>query len=92
MDKFDPVGDMDRQIWDRVIAVNLTAPAMVTKRAVNAFAKHKTKGAIVNIASVAGIRGFTSGMSSCVASSERAFDIRDSQALHTLRASMVCWA
>ena len=28
MDKFDPPGDMDRIMWDRVIALNLTAPAM----------------------------------------------------------------
>ncbi|KAK4545510.1 hypothetical protein LTR36_002860 [Oleoguttula mirabilis] len=61
MDKFDPAGDMDRATWDRVIAVNLTAPAMVTKLAVTGMLKHGTKGAIVNIASIAGVRGFTSG-------------------------------
>ncbi|KXL43404.1 hypothetical protein M433DRAFT_70088 [Acidomyces richmondensis BFW] len=61
MDKFDPVGDMERGLWDRVIAVNLTAPAMVTKRAVNMMLKHSIKGSIVNIASIAGVRGFCSG-------------------------------
>ena len=61
MDKFDPAGEMDRSMWDRVIAINLTAPAMVTKRAVNMFLKHETPGAIVNIASIAGTRGYASG-------------------------------
>ena len=29
MDKFDPAGEMERGAWDKVIALNLTAPAMV---------------------------------------------------------------
>lgn len=62
MDKFDPVGDVDRALWDRVLAINLTAPAMITKRAVNLMSKHETKGSIVNIASVAGLRGFAAGV------------------------------
>ena len=61
MDRFDPVGDMDSKTWDRVIAVNLTAPAMIIKRAVDHMMKSNTKGSIVNIASIAGFRGFTSG-------------------------------
>jgi hypothetical protein len=31
MDKFDPVGDLERTWWDRVIALNLTAPTMMTQ-------------------------------------------------------------
>ncbi|KAK5171752.1 uncharacterized protein LTR77_003388 [Saxophila tyrrhenica] len=61
MDRFDPVGEMEKTMWDRVLALNLTAPAMVTKRAVNSMVKNEVKGAIVNIASVAAFRGFTSG-------------------------------
>ncbi|EMC94324.1 hypothetical protein BAUCODRAFT_149492 [Baudoinia panamericana UAMH 10762] len=61
MDRFDPAGTTEKAMWDRVIAINLTAPAMVTKRAVNMMVKHNTKGAIVNIASVAGFRGFAAG-------------------------------
>ncbi len=26
MDRFDPAGELDRKMWDRVIAINLTAP------------------------------------------------------------------
>lgn len=65
MDKFDPVGEMDRALWDRIIAVNLTAPAMVSKRAVNMMLKHQTKGVIINIASIAGLRGYVSGRWCC---------------------------
>ncbi|KAK5110901.1 hypothetical protein LTR62_005439 [Meristemomyces frigidus] len=61
MDRFDPAGSMERSLWDRVIAINLTAPAMVTQRAVNMMLKHGTKGSIVNISSVAGVRGFANG-------------------------------
>lgn len=61
MDRFDPAGDLERTLWDRVIALNLTAPTMITKRAVNSMIKHEVKGSIVNIASVAAFRGFTSG-------------------------------
>jgi hypothetical protein len=61
MDKFDPVGELERSWWDRVIALNLTAPTMMTQRAVNMMIKAGKKGSIVNIASIAGFRGFTSG-------------------------------
>lgn len=63
MDPFDPAGDMKRATWDRVIAINLTAPAMITRRAVNMMMKKQIKGAIVNVASIAGFRGFTNGVS-----------------------------
>ena len=55
---------MSREMWDRVIAINLTAPTMVSKRAVTSMLKNNAegpKGAIVNIASIAGFRGFVSG-------------------------------
>jgi NAD(P)-dependent dehydrogenase (short-subunit alcohol dehydrogenase family) len=48
MDRFDAAGDLERSMWDKVIALNLTAPTMVTKRAVNHMVKHEIKGAIVN--------------------------------------------
>ena len=56
MDKFEPVGDLDKSTWDRVIAVNATAPMMITKLAVNRDIKR-----IVNIVSIAGVRGLTAG-------------------------------
>lgn len=61
MDQFTPAGEIERAQWDRVIAVNITAPAMITKRAVNGFLKAEKNGCIVNIASVASFKGFAAG-------------------------------
>ncbi|KAI5370847.1 putative short-chain dehydrogenase/reductase SDR, NAD(P)-binding domain superfamily [Septoria linicola] len=61
IDKFNPAGTMPRSEWDRCIAVNLTAPMSITKRAVNGFLKDNKKGSIVNIASVASFKGFANG-------------------------------
>ena len=55
MDRFDPIGDVEKSMWVRVMALNLTAPAMVTKRAVEMMIKTDVKGSIVNIASIAGM-------------------------------------
>lgn len=64
MDRVDPAGELDKAIWDRVIAVNLTAPTMITKRAVNQMMAKQVKGAaIVNISSIAGFKGFCAGRS-----------------------------
>lgn len=71
MDVFDPAGDLDPKMWDRVISINLTAPVMITKRAVNHMLKNDIKGSIVNIASIAAFRGFSSG-NQVLASSSRA--------------------
>jgi NAD(P)-dependent dehydrogenase (short-subunit alcohol dehydrogenase family) len=63
MDHFDPVGDMDMEIWNRVMAINLTAPALLSKLAVrNMLAQEKTDGRIINVVSVAGKAGWASGM------------------------------
>lgn len=62
MDFFDPVGSIEFDNWNRVIALNLTAPTFVTKRAVNSMLKAQVKGAIVNIASIAAFRGFAAGI------------------------------
>ncbi|KAM0712610.1 hypothetical protein Q7P35_000056 [Cladosporium inversicolor] len=61
IDRFDAVAEMERQTWDKVIALNLTAPAIVSGRAIKQWLKEGKKGSIVNIASIAGVRGFTSG-------------------------------
>lgn len=63
IDKFTAAGDIEVEDWNRVMAVNLTAPTFITKRAVNGFLKAEKKGAIVNIASVASFKGFANGWS-----------------------------
>jgi 2-dehydro-3-deoxy-L-rhamnonate dehydrogenase (NAD+) len=55
-----PLQDYERTAWDRVIAVNLTAVYAVTKIFVPGMKKRKS-GRIINIASVAGVRGLTDG-------------------------------
>lgn len=63
MDKFDPVGDLDFELWDRVMAVNLTAPFLLSKLAVrNMLEQPKPDGRIINIVSVAGKAGWAAGM------------------------------
>lgn len=63
MDRFDPVGDLDESLWDKVIAVNLTAPFLLSKLAVqNMLVQEKVDGNIVNIVSLAGRGGGVAGM------------------------------
>ncbi|KAJ5520362.1 Glucose/ribitol dehydrogenase [Penicillium fimorum] len=62
MDHFDPIGDLDMEFWDLVIAINLTAPALLSKLAVrNMLAQPKPDGRIINIVSAAGKAGWASG-------------------------------
>lgn len=62
--RFDPVGDIERSLWDRVMAINLTAPFLFSKLAVNHFLKQDpTGGIIVNIASAASVKTCIAGKS-----------------------------
>lgn len=55
LDLMRPFADMTPEDWNRVIAVNLTGPALVCMAALPAF-KRAGRGTIVNIASGAGLR------------------------------------
>lgn len=69
MDQFDPVGDLEVEHWDRVMAINLTAPFLLSKLAVrNMLEQEKPDGRIINIVSVAGRAGWASGMSTALLS------------------------
>lgn len=61
MDRFDPVGDLDPGLWDRVMKINLTAPFWLSKLAVEGWLAGGTEGCILNIASVAGKVGLAAG-------------------------------
>ncbi|KAF2232695.1 putative short chain dehydrogenase/oxidoreductase [Viridothelium virens] len=62
MDRFLPVGELDKETWDRVLAINLTAPYELSKRAINhILGRESPKGAIVNITSIAGVMGHRGG-------------------------------
>ncbi|MGI9254397.1 MAG: SDR family oxidoreductase [Thermomicrobiales bacterium] len=60
VDRFLPVGEMTDEVWDHVLAVNLTGPMKLSRAAIPHMLK-AGKGVIVNVASVAGVVGGLGG-------------------------------
>jgi len=60
---FGPLEEIDEARWDFVYAVNVKGPYLMSRAALGELAK--TQGAIVNIASVAGKRGYATGSLYC---------------------------
>jgi NAD(P)-dependent dehydrogenase (short-subunit alcohol dehydrogenase family) len=60
LDRFLPVADVSDEIWNRILAVNLTGP-MLTSRAAVPRMLEQGGGVIVNISSVAGLAGAKGG-------------------------------
>lgn len=61
MDNFVTVGDFDEDLWDKVIAVNLTAPAKIAHAAIKIMDSQENGGVIINNASVGGLFGTRGG-------------------------------
>ena len=61
MDGMEPVGDVSDEVWDKVIAINLTGPFMLCRGAVQMMLEQEEKGIIINIASGGGIGGGRAG-------------------------------
>ncbi|KAK0613133.1 hypothetical protein B0T17DRAFT_542934 [Bombardia bombarda] len=63
MDDYSPVGQCPKDMWDRVLAVNLNGPYLVSKAAVKQFEKQDTSVArlIINIGSDTSYRGLQTG-------------------------------
>ncbi|WP_235940914.1 SDR family NAD(P)-dependent oxidoreductase [Paramicrobacterium fandaimingii] len=59
-DDFSPAGETPDAVWDRVIAIDLTAPFKLM-RAVLPVMEAAGRGAILNVSSEAGLRGNASG-------------------------------
>jgi NAD(P)-dependent dehydrogenase (short-subunit alcohol dehydrogenase family) len=59
-DDFSPAGETPDAVWDRVIAINLTAPFKLM-RAVLPLMEAAGRGSILNVSSEAGLRGNSSG-------------------------------
>ena len=59
-DDFSPAGETTDAVWDRVIAINLTAPFKLMRAVLPLMAKAGS-GAVLNVASEAGLRGNASG-------------------------------
>lgn len=60
MDGFEPLGEVKDDVWDRVIAVNLTGMMRVTRALLPALQRSEN-GAVVNLSSEAGLRGSAAG-------------------------------
>ncbi|KAL2222477.1 dehydrogenase with different specificitie [Thermoascus aurantiacus ATCC 26904] len=62
MDRFDPVGDLELDLWEKVMAINLTAPYLLSKLSVrNMLEQPEPSGCIINIVSIAGKAGWAAG-------------------------------
>ncbi len=60
MDNMVPAADLTDDLWERVIAINLTGPMRLMRKALPIFTAKKS-GVIINIASVAGLNGSRAG-------------------------------
>lgn len=60
MDRFEPLGEVDDDVWDRVMAVNVTGMMRVTRALIPAL-QRSANPAVVNLSSEAGIRGSAAG-------------------------------
>jgi NAD(P)-dependent dehydrogenase (short-subunit alcohol dehydrogenase family) len=61
MDNFSSADGVTDEIWDEVITLNLTVPVRMMG-AVLRYMKEKDEGAIINVASTAGISGAVAGI------------------------------
>ncbi len=61
---FGSVETLEPEAWNRLIATNLTAPFLSTQKVVPGM-KAVKRGTIVNVASIAGKRGFSNGSAYC---------------------------
>lgn len=61
-----PFGETSRELWDRMIAVNLTGTFLCTQRALPAMLE-RGEGRIVNVASTAGLKGYSHVAAYCAA-------------------------
>ncbi|KAF2148823.1 dehydrogenase with different specificitie [Myriangium duriaei CBS 260.36] len=61
MDSFEPVGELEKKIWDRVLGVNLTAVYLTSNKATKHMVEKQINGSILNVGSFAGTVGWGAG-------------------------------
>lgn len=63
MDDFSPAGAISKDLWNRVLDVNLNGPFLTTRAAIAQFEKQERPGGlIINIGSNASVYGFHAGV------------------------------
>lgn len=60
MDSFQPVGEVENAMWERVMKINVEGPFKAMRSAVKIFLT-KGKGNIINICSIGGLKGGAAG-------------------------------
>ena len=61
MDGFEPIGDISDERWEKVFAVNVNGPMYAMRKAVQVMLGQKSRGNIVNVASIGGTNGARAG-------------------------------
>lgn len=61
MDEFKPIGEVENEQWEHVMAVNLKGPMYAMRKAVRVMCAQENGGNIVNVASIGGVRGCRAG-------------------------------
>jgi NAD(P)-dependent dehydrogenase (short-subunit alcohol dehydrogenase family) len=60
MDHFVPLGELSDELWERVMAVNLTGPMRLIRKALPSFIAQGS-GVVINVASIGGLNGSRAG-------------------------------
>lgn len=61
MDNFMTVANLSNELWDKILAVNLTGPMMASRLALQIMTKQESGGVIINTSSVGGLYGTRGG-------------------------------
>ena len=88
MDEFVPLGDLDDDMWRKVLGVNLDGPMFLCRKALQTMLA-KEQGVIVNVASVGGLFGGRSGVSYTV-SKHAVIGLTRSVAFHYAKKGIRC--
>lgn len=88
MDDFVPVGELEDDLWRKVMGVNLDGPMFICRKALQTMLA-KESGVIVNIASVGGLFGGRAGVS-YTASKHAVIGLTRSIAFHYAKKGIRC--
>ncbi|WP_099302650.1 SDR family oxidoreductase [Bacillus sp. Marseille-P3800] len=61
VDQFTPAGDTEDELWNRVLAINLTGPFQLARESILVMEQQDTGGVIINNTSVGGLFGARGG-------------------------------